>query len=204
LPRRSEEAKGILGAASAPPIKLVSVGTGDKQVNIGEENVLFRHDEKFYNPTGVAVTLSDDLDDAAFTERLNKINGLKFTRVGTEIEIDLIALLNKSGDATKFANRAKQVSENTHLSLILESKSVDNMKAAVETCADKKPLIFGANSDNWEAMASIAKEKSCPMSISAYTGRAGRHDREDKGSRSYRYCIKPGFRKHKRDITWSD
>ena len=114
-PDVSDEAKSILGAASAPPIKLVSIGTGDKQVNIGEENVLFRHDEKFYNPTGVAITLSDDLDDGAFTERLNKINSLKFTRVGTEIEIDLIALLNKSGDAAKFADRAKQVSENTHL-----------------------------------------------------------------------------------------
>jgi acetyl-CoA decarbonylase/synthase complex subunit gamma len=168
-PDVSDEAKGILGAASAPPIKLVSIGTGDKQVSIGEENVLFRHDEKFYNPTGVAVTISDDLDDEAFNEKVNKINNLKFVRVGTEIEIDLIALLNKSGDASKFANRAKQLSENTHLSLILESKSADNMKAAVETCSDKKPLIYGANAENWEAMASIAKEKSCPMTISAST-----------------------------------
>ena len=168
-PDVSDEAKSVLGAASAPPIKLVSVGTGDKQVNIGEENVLFRHDEKFYNPTGVAITLSDDLDDDAFDERLKKINSLKFTRVGTEIEIDLVALLNKSGDASKFADRAKQVSENTHLSLILESKSAENMKAAVEICADKKPLIYGANSENWEAIANIAKDKNCPMTISAST-----------------------------------
>ncbi|MCR4290666.1 MAG: acetyl-CoA decarbonylase/synthase complex subunit gamma [Candidatus Scalindua sp.] len=168
-PDVSDEAKSILGEASAPPIKLVSVGVGDKQVKIGEENVLFRHDEKFYNPTGVAITLSDDLDDDAFNERLNKINNLKFTRVGTEIEVDLIALLNKSGDASKFADRAKQVSENTHLSLILESKSADNMKAAVEICSDKRPLIYGANTENWEAMASIAKDKSCPMTISAST-----------------------------------
>ena len=109
-PDVSDEAKSVLGAASAPPIKLVTIGSGEKQIGIGEENVLFRHDEKFYNPTGVAVTLSDDLDDEAFNEKLNKINNLKFTRVGTEIEIDLIALLNKSGDASKFADRAKQVS----------------------------------------------------------------------------------------------
>ncbi len=168
-PDVSDEAKNILGAASAPPIKLVSIGTGDKHVSIGEENVLFRHDEKFYNPTGVAVTLNDDLDDNAFNERLNKINNLKFTRVGTEIEIDLVALLNKSGDATKFAERAKQVSENTHLSIILESKSAENIKAAIETCSDKKPLIYGANADSWEAFANIAKDKSCPMTISAPT-----------------------------------
>ena len=168
-PDVSEEAKSVLGAASAPPIKLVTIGSGEKQVSIGEENVLFRHEEKFYNPTGVAVTLSDDLDDEAFNERLKKINALKFTRVGTEIEIDLIALLNNSGDASKFAERAKNVSDNTHLSIILESKSADNMKAAVETCSDKKPLIYGANAENWEAMATIAKEKNCPMTISAPT-----------------------------------
>ena len=168
-PDVSEEAKSVLGAASAPPIKLVTIGSGEKQVSVGEENVLFRHEEKFYNPTGVAVTLSDGLDDEAFNERLKKINALKFTRVGTEIEIDLIALLNNSGDASKFADRAKNVSDNTHLSIILESKSADNMKAAVETCADKKPLICGANAENWEAMAAIAKEKNCPMTISAPT-----------------------------------
>jgi len=168
-PDVSDEAKSVLGAASAPPIKLVTIGSGEKQIGIGEENVLFRHDEKFYNPTGVAVTISDDLDDDAFNEKLNKINNLKFTRVGTEIEIDLIALLNKSGDTSKFADRAKQLSENTHLSIILESKSAENMKAAVEICSDKKPLIYGANADNWEAMVNIAKEKSCPMTISATT-----------------------------------
>jgi acetyl-CoA decarbonylase/synthase complex subunit gamma len=168
-PDVSEEAKGILGAASAPPIKLIKIGSGEKQVSIGEENVLFRHEEKFYNPTGVAITLSDDLDDEAFNQRLKKINALKFTRVGTEIEIDLIALLNKSGDASKFADRAKNVSDNTHLSIILESKSADNMKVALETCADKKPLIYGADAENWEAMATIAKEKNCPMTISAST-----------------------------------
>ncbi len=168
-PDVSEEAKSVLGAASAPPIKLVTIGSGDKQIGIGEENVLFRHDEKFYNPTGVAVTLSDDLEDGAFNDRLSKINNLKFTRVGTEIEIDLIALINKSGDATKFAERAKHVSDNTHLSIILHSESADSLKAAVETCADKKPLIFGANAENWEAIANIAKENSCPMTISAPT-----------------------------------
>lgn len=166
-PDVSDEAKGKLGEASAPPIKLVTIGTGEKQLKIGEENVLFRHDEKFYNPTGVAVTIGDDLDDNAFKERLNKINNLKFTRVGTEIEIDLVSLNNNSGDASRFAERAKELSENTHLSLILQSNSADNMKAALDNCADKTPLIHGANSENCEAMANLAKEKKCPLTVIA-------------------------------------
>jgi acetyl-CoA decarbonylase/synthase complex subunit gamma len=78
-------------------------------------------------------------------------------------------LQNKSGDASKFSERAKELSGNTHLSIILDSKSTDSVKAALEGCADKKPLIHGANAENWEAMTGLAKEKNCPLSVSAPT-----------------------------------
>ncbi|MGQ3683953.1 MAG: acetyl-CoA decarbonylase/synthase complex subunit gamma [Candidatus Loosdrechtia sp.] len=168
-PDVSEEAKNVLGAASAPPIKLVTIGTGDKKVEIGEENVLFRHEEKFYHPTGVAVTIHDDLDDTVFQDRLKKINSLKITRVGTENDIDLVAVINKSAGTEKFTQAAKVVSGNSHLNIILSSASVENMKAALETCAGKRPLIHGANSENCEAMAALAKEKNCPMTVTATT-----------------------------------
>ncbi len=166
-PDVSEESKGKLGSASAPPIKLVSIGRGDKEVKVGEENVLFRHEEKFYNPTGVAVTIGDDLDEAGLKERLDKINALKFHRVGTDIEIDLAAVVNKSGDAGKFAAAAKYVSANTHLSMILDSNSVDNMKAAIGECGDKKPLVHGADNGNLDGMAMLAKENKCPLGVKA-------------------------------------
>lgn len=168
-PDVSEDAKRTLGAASAPPIKLVTVGTGAKKVEAGEENVLFRHEEKFYHPTGVAVTIQDDLPDSAFNDRLKKINSLKVSRVGTEIEIDLVAVVNKSNSAEKFAKAAKTVSDGTHLSMILSSTSVECMKAALSNCAEKRPLIHGANSENCEAMAALAKEKNCPMTVTAPT-----------------------------------
>jgi acetyl-CoA decarbonylase/synthase, CODH/ACS complex subunit gamma len=168
-PDVSEEAKTVLGAASAPPIKLVTIGTGAKKVETGEENVLFRHEEKFYHPTGVAVTIQDDLDDATFHDRLSKINNLKIARVGTENEIDIVAVINKSNSAEKFAQAAKTVTGNSHLNIILSSTSVENMKAALENCAGKRPLIHGANSTNCEAMAALAKEKNCPMTVTAPT-----------------------------------
>ncbi len=168
-PDVSEESKSQLGSASAPPIRLVTIGKGDKEVKIGEENVLFRHEEKFYHPTAVAVTIDDDLDDGALNDRLAKINALKFVRVGTEIEIDMVAIINKSGSADKFAAAAKTVSENTALSLILSSSSIDNMAAALAVCSDKKPLIHGVNSTNVDGMAGLAKVDGCPIAVSAST-----------------------------------
>ena len=53
-PDASEEAKQTLAAAE-PPIRLIKFGTGDNGVQVGQETVLFRHEEKFYNPTILAV-----------------------------------------------------------------------------------------------------------------------------------------------------
>ena len=44
-PDVSEDAKKILGEASAPPVRPITFGTGDKAVKMGEETVLFRHDK---------------------------------------------------------------------------------------------------------------------------------------------------------------
>ena len=115
----------------------------------------------------MAVTISDDLSDTDFNDRLKKINSLKLSRVGTEIEIDLVAIINKSNNADKFAEAAKKVSIGSHLSIILSSTSGENMKAALATCAEKRPLIHGANSQNCEDMAALAKEKKCPMTVTA-------------------------------------
>ena len=57
----SEEAKNKLDAAAAPPVKLIKFGSGDAEVQIGQETVLFRHEEKFHNPTILAPTVSDSL-----------------------------------------------------------------------------------------------------------------------------------------------
>ncbi|HSL91964.1 MAG TPA: (Fe-S)-binding protein [Candidatus Limnocylindrales bacterium] len=40
----SEGARQTLGAAAAPPLPKVVVGTGDRAVTLGDEVVLFRHE----------------------------------------------------------------------------------------------------------------------------------------------------------------
>lgn len=166
-PDVSAEAKNVLGAASAPPIKLITLKAGEKIFKVGEETVLYRHEEKFHNPTGVGVTIRDDLDGGAFSERLKKINGLKFTRVGTEIGIDIIAVQNMSKNVEKFSSATKMVADNSHLALILMSDSVENMRSALDVCGNKRPLLWSANAQNYEGMARLAKEKNCPLIVSA-------------------------------------
>ena len=169
-PHASEEAKEALGAAAAPPVKLVRIGS-DKtaEIKVGEETVLCRHEEKFHNPAGVCVTLSDTLEGEELAARLNKLNALHFVRVGTEIQIDGVAVVNDSGDGRKFAAAVQAASEQTDYALVLVSESAPNMKQALAECAVKKPLIHAATSGNAEEMAKLAKDSQCPLAVKADT-----------------------------------
>jgi len=165
-PHVSEEAKQALGAASAPPIKLVTVGTGERALQVGEENVLFRHEEKFYHPTGVAVAVSDTLEEAELGERLAAVQGLQFHRVGTDIAIDLVEVSNESGDAARFAGTVAKVVSATELGLVLTSEDPETLRGALTgAVVGRKPLIGPATPGNWEAMAALAKETECPLSV---------------------------------------
>jgi acetyl-CoA decarbonylase/synthase complex subunit gamma len=166
-PHVSDEAIAELGAAAAPPIQLVTIGTGDKTLEIGNETQLFRHDEKFHHPCGVAIRVSDTLDDAALDAKIEKTNALEFERVGRLISIDLLALENESGDAEAFAKAAKTIAQKSRWALILMTDSPEAMKAAAEPIKDQKPLLYAARDQNAEAMAAVAKELDCPLAVVA-------------------------------------
>ena len=59
-PYVSDEAKTALDAASAPPIKLVTIGAGERAFEIGNEIVLFRHEKTFYHQPGLVVRVECD------------------------------------------------------------------------------------------------------------------------------------------------
>ena len=45
----SEEALASLSEATAPPMKTIKIGTGDEELTLGGETVLFRHEKTFVN-----------------------------------------------------------------------------------------------------------------------------------------------------------
>ena len=162
-PYASDEAKAALAEAAAPPVRLVKFGQGDNEVQIGQETVMFRHEEKFYNPTVVAVSVSDKLSGDELTERVKKINALQFDRVGMHIQVNAITVMNDSGDAASFAGAAAAVKAASPLALILVSESAQALTAATAKVAEAKPLIGMARAESAEAVAKIAKDNKCPL-----------------------------------------
>jgi acetyl-CoA decarbonylase/synthase complex subunit gamma len=162
-PDVSEEAKKQLAAAAAPPMRLVKFGTDDKHVQVGQETVMFRHEEKFFNQTILAATVSDKLSGQDLNQRIETVNSLQFERIGIQIGARAIALLNDSGSPDTFANAAATAKNAGKLAIILVSNSPEAMAAAVAKTTDAIPLLASAKLDNYKEMAKIAKENNCPL-----------------------------------------
>ena len=166
-PDVSQDAKDKLAAAAAPPMRKVVFGTGETQVQIGQETVMFRHEEKFHSPTVIAVTVSDKLTGEDLKKRIQTANALQFERVGAKIGIGAIAVVNDSGSADSFASACAAVKAGGKLPLILVTQSPKAMAAAVAKVKDTVPLLAYAEPDTAVEMAKIAKENGCPLAARA-------------------------------------
>jgi acetyl-CoA decarbonylase/synthase complex subunit gamma len=166
-PYVSDEAKEKLSEASAPPIVAVTIGTGDRALKIGGETVMFRHEKRFENPSGLAILISDKMDDAEVDARLERFKTMEYERVGLTLYPNLIAAKAESGDAAKFEALVNKVKEKSGGGIILMSDNPDILAAGVKACADRKPLLYAATKDNLDKVATLAKENDCPVAARA-------------------------------------
>ena len=163
-PDVSEQAKLTLDAASLPPIATITIGTGEKEIEIGGETVLFRHEKTFYHQTGLALLVKDTLSKEDLKKKIEEINGISFERVGMTIGIDLIAVMNESKDKDKFGQAVKLATQSP-LPLILMSEDAEALEEALKICKEKRPLIYALEEKNKDAFLALAKNYSCPLVI---------------------------------------
>ncbi len=164
-PHLSEEAKAKLSEAAAPPIRVVTIGTGARALKVGGETVMFRHEKRFENPPGLAVLIGDTMPDAEIDARLDKLNKLSFERVGLTLRPELAAIKNDSGKAEKFVAVVNRVKQGSDCGMILMSNDMQALSAGVKACADRKPLIYAATKDNADQVAALGKETACPVAV---------------------------------------
>lgn len=167
-PDVSEEAKKILGEASAPPIRPITLGVGDKAIKMGEETVLFRHEKKFVNPCAFAVEVKDSMSDDEINKTVDDVLNSEIDRVGQKLRIDAIFVNNASNDAGRFELVVKTIAAKAPaVPLIIATDNPVAAEAAVKVIADKKPLLYGADESNVEAMANVAKTYRASLGVTA-------------------------------------
>jgi acetyl-CoA decarbonylase/synthase complex subunit gamma len=162
-PYVSPEARAELSDASAPPIRQITIGTGEYEVKIGGETVMFRHEKTFFNKPGFAVLMTDAMDETEIEKRFSKLAQFQYERVGVTLRAELAAL-KYSGNREKFLGLVKNACEKP-FSLILMAPDVSIMKEALEIAKAKKPLIYAATDDTCEAFGNLAKEYSLPLVV---------------------------------------
>jgi acetyl-CoA decarbonylase/synthase, CODH/ACS complex subunit gamma len=167
-PDVSEEARQKLGEASAPPVRPIILGAGDRAVKTGEETVLFRHDKRFVNPCVFALEIKDTLGEADIEKKIEEILHSEIDRVGQKLRIDAIALTNDSNDAGRFETAAKIIAQRVpDMPLIICTANPRAGENAIKLFAGKKPVLYGADSMNAEAMANIAKSYKATLGVAA-------------------------------------
>jgi acetyl-CoA decarbonylase/synthase complex subunit gamma len=166
-PYVSDEAREQLAEASAPPIRPVVIGKGVRTRTAGGETVQYRHEKTFYNETPIGAMVASDLPASDLAAKLKGWNAFQYERVGLNLRPELVALKDAGGDKDAFADAAKTIAETSEFNLVLMSEDADVMKAGIEACGFKKPLIYAATDGNVDAFGAIAKENNLPLAVKA-------------------------------------
>ncbi|MDF1513987.1 MAG: acetyl-CoA decarbonylase/synthase complex subunit gamma [Anaerolineae bacterium] len=165
-PYVSEESRSQLEAASQPPIHLVKLRSNEREVGVGNETAMFRHEKRFYNKPGIFIRLFDDLSVEEMKSQAAEISAYMVEYVGMELVVDGLAI-EATGDDQNFATAVEAVHTTSSLPLILISNDAHVMEAGLKALdgQDVRPLIHGATAETWEDFASLAKKYNAAMSI---------------------------------------
>jgi len=158
-PHMSADALAELGDATAPPMKKITLGA-DGNLSLGGETVLFRHDKTFVSKNLYAVSVCTDCID----ERLPEVLKVDYDRLGERMYVELLNVVYE-GDKDKYVDLVKK-SLATGRVLILDCEDAASARAALEVCAASKPLLNGANPQNYEAMSALATEFGVVLGVS--------------------------------------
>lgn len=164
-PHLAPEVRAELEDALAPPVKLVTIGSGNNILKIGNEEVIYRHEKTFVNQPGIALLISDKEPDAKVDEKIKKLKELQFPWVGVTLKANLLALQFESGDKAKFEALVNKVCRGTDFPVVLISEDTDALLAARAVCGDKKPLLYPVTRDNIDKVIAGIKGSPAPVAV---------------------------------------
>ena len=164
-PHLSADAKANLDDASAPPQRLVKISGDSNSIEIGQETVLFRHEEKFHRPPAVALKISDTGDADALRESCAAFKALEFTRVGETLRPDMIALVNDSGSADAMKAAAETINRELGVPLVLISETLEPLSAATGALPGTRPLLYCTGDMSVKDLAGLATQTGAPICV---------------------------------------
>jgi len=168
-PYVSDEAKAILGAAAEPPIRTVTLGSGDAAFKTGGETVSYRHEKTFVNPTGLGVAFGDTLEPAVLEAAVRKVREYALVRVGETLRINAVSLACESGDPARFAAALLRVAALWERVLIARSDDPAILRLAAEKMRGRKILLASATPATAAEVGELAASTGAALAVAADT-----------------------------------
>ncbi len=167
LKPENAKAYGQLKEMLKPPVKEVVVGEGEKAVKLGGKLVMYRHEFTYFNPTAIAIDVTDEMPEEELLNRIKRTEQFSYEYIGYTLKLDMIAVRSTSGEPEKFKAAVKKVVESTKLPLILCTLNANVAEAGLMAAPKTRPLLYAATMDNWKDMAELALMYNCPLAVSA-------------------------------------
>ncbi|OGO34820.1 MAG: hypothetical protein A2Z16_12190 [Chloroflexi bacterium RBG_16_54_18] len=166
-PYVSETSKSTLAESAAPPIRLVTLKSDGSEVKAGNEVVMYRHEKTFYNRPGLFVKFSDALSPDELKKQVADADRYTTNYVGIDLTLDGFAVEAASGQPGVFAEAVKAVRSATKRPLILVGKDHAVLTAGLAALPGESVLLHGADAENWQSIAELAKGAKASLSVSA-------------------------------------
>ncbi|MEW6367755.1 MAG: acetyl-CoA decarbonylase/synthase complex subunit gamma [Acidobacteriota bacterium] len=164
-PDASEEARAALGAASAPPIRGVTIGSGDRAVTVGEETVFFRHEKTFVRKPGLFRVL-DPAKVADPEATVARWAAIRIERAGETFRVDGVAIREIPSAAAQCLACADATMKHGLPAIVL-AETPDGAGKLVEKLKSHRPLLVPPAGADPGPYASIAARHGIPLVVSA-------------------------------------
>ncbi|XRO76830.1 acetyl-CoA decarbonylase/synthase complex subunit gamma [Methanocaldococcus sp. 10A] len=155
-PKFEENRKKIIELIS-PPVKEVWFGNDEKKAVMGGDEVMYRYQLSFFNPTPIGIDISDELSEEEIKNKAKEIENFAFERTGEQLKLDFIVIRNASGDVEKFKKAIEIVEKETKMPICIASLNPEVIKEALKV-VKSKPMIYAATKDTLNDFIKVIKE----------------------------------------------
>ncbi|MCX7017552.1 MAG: acetyl-CoA decarbonylase/synthase complex subunit gamma [Candidatus Sumerlaeota bacterium] len=166
-PYVSEEAKAILAAESEPPIRTVTLGSGESVFQAGGETVMFRHEKTFVNATGIGLAIPDTLADADIDRQVKEFAEYRIERVGEILRPDAVSVAMCSGSERRLLAVLERVAGLWPRAIAVRTDDDSALAAAAVKLRGRKPLLASAVPATAERLVKLARETGSALAIAA-------------------------------------
>lgn len=150
-----------------PAVREITIGTGEGMVTVGGKLVMYRHEFTYFNPTAIAIDVTDEMSEDEILSRVKQTQEFTYTYIGNELRLQMIAVRSTSNNPEKFKDIVNKVAKNTNLPLVLCSFNPAVLESGLMAVPKARPLIYAATEENWKDMAELALMYNCPLAVFA-------------------------------------